>query len=845
MEEEKRRIFVVRTAFNHRPTSVPFRFVQSRKRREKLRNVSASQYNQRQDKVMSSPWRQYQSPSGKSYFHNKRTNETTWERPDSYEEPAASSGPKVFIQVENAQGKTYYYNQADESEVVWVLPKGARAKTRRQSALEVLAQGNSKGRTAAVQELSQYGSPGAPQAAASPLKPPSALPPGWQEVTDPNTQKVYYWNKNTNETSWTVPKSGGGTTRLTLTKKKKKRENVVGESVGDEEYVHRSHEKSAEASRLIKQALQENFVFSKYPEATLRQFIDVMAPMKVSAGKNIITQGEKGDDFYVIERGTCEIYVDNVKVASYKAGNSFGELAMYYKSARAATIKARTNCSLFTIDGKTFRQVSAASMFENVDIATDNLMKIEWLNPLGEELISKVAGACALETVKAGTTIIRKNEKGDKFYIIKKGAVKCFVSETDEPLQLSDGQYFGELALLKDQPRAATVEAVVETQLLTLNRDPFHYLLGPIHEQLNVNYDSHKVIERSAIAAPSRATSRRATVDIKLNLNNIQREELQMKKVLGEGTFGRVELCYHQRTNTSWALKTQQKTQIAEAKQQKACMLEKKVMACLRHPFILLLEATYQTKDLLFMLLECVPGGELFQLLAQRPAGCVPSDHAKFYGGCVIDAFSYMHEQKVVYRDLKPENLLIDRRGYIKVIDFGFGKFLDKAPYRTMTFCGTPEYFAPEIMMGKGYDYSVDVWGVGILIYEMIYGYTPFADHQDGNPHKTMQYIMKNKVSYPTDGNPDRVAKKLIDMLLQKNSTRRLGCGSGGTREVKKHEWFTSSNFNWDALESIKMQAPWVPPLSGDHDVVEPMEQYSSQYRVRPYRGDQKWCAEW
>ena len=125
------------------------------------------------------------------------------------------------------------------------------------------------------------------------------------------------------------------------------------------------------------------------------------------------------------------------------------------------------------------------------------------------------------------------------------------------------------------------------------------------------------------------------------------------------------------------------KVQIAEAKQQKACMLEKKVMASLRHPFILRLEATYQDAHLLYMLLECVPGGELFQLLAQRRTGTVPSDHARFYGACVVDAFSYMHENKIVYRDLKPENLSIAKA--ISVIDF-LVKFLNVKPYRTMTF---------------------------------------------------------------------------------------------------------------------------------------------------------------
>ena len=831
------------------------------------------------------PWKKYLSPKGKEYYHNSDTNVTTWKQPIDYVESATkpSSGSSnnnnnsgktnLYVKVTNAKGKTYYYNQAT-NETCWVIPEGGKVITRRHSALMQLAEGKGPAGTntspvkkaaLAVYENEMRQATRSPNAPSTSLKP--KLPSDWQAVVDQKTGKTYYWNQITGKTSWTVPGglsppkkilSGGNSNstsssgRSGKVKKGRRGKNVVGESVGDDEYVRENIRKSQAVQNIIKKALKSNFVFDKLPESTHKDFIDVMAPVKHSAGHVIIQEGEMGDNFFVLESGTCDVLIQGKKVASLRAGQSFGEKGMYFNDPRNATIKAATACNLWTINRTTFLHIAHAAMNQNVDVASENLEKIEWLKGLGEEEITKVAGACSSEEAPAGSIIVKKGEKGDKFYIIKSGTVKCYVSENDaNPLYLGKGKFFGELALLKDQPRAATVEAVKDVQLLTLNRQAFQVLLGPIHARLKVSYETGNMkaqrqsIDQRHTEEMNRQSKLKRREQEKMNSNNIEMKELQKKKVLGEGTFGRVELVYHQRTQTSWALKTQMKAQIVEAKQQKACMLEKKVMASLRHPFILRLEATYQDTHLLYMLLECVPGGELFQLLAQKRTGTVPSDHARFYGACVVDAFSYMHDNKIVYRDLKPENLLIDREGYIKVIDFGFAKFLDVKPYRTMTFCGTPEYFAPEIMLGKGYDFSVDTWGIGILIYEMIYGYTPFADFEANNPHTTMKYIMKNKVDFPTDGNPDRVVKKLIKCLLAKKVVQRLGCGLNGTKDVKTHEWFNSKEFNWERLENKEMKAPWVPKLKGDHDVVEPMEEYSNEYRPRKYRGDQDWCKKW
>lgn len=445
--------------------------------------------------------------------------------------------------------------------------------------------------------------------------------------------------------------------------------------------------------------------------------------------------------------------------------------------------------------------------------------------------------------------IINKGDHGDKFYIVKSGMVKCNIDEVHPALFLGPKKFFGERALLRDQPRAAHVIAARATECLSLTRHAFHVLLGPIHADLQKEYSGSSSPEAPVAvkeSAPSRELEDNGMEEV-FNSKNYKLDELIMGPVLGEGTFGRVQLVTHQDTNTKWALKIMMKAQIQEMGQTKATMLEKDVMMKIRHPLCLRLEATFASKDLLYMMLEIVHGGELFQLLADSETGVVSPVDARFYAACVIDAFSYLHGKGIVYRDLKPENLLLDKNGYLKVIDYGFAKFLTEAPYKTFTFCGTPEYFAPEMMAGQGYAHSVDTWGVGILIYEMLYGFTPFADFENNDPRQTMRYIMKKEVNFPPDGISNDKCEDIIRGLLTKDADMRLGCDETGIAEVKSHALY--KGFDWELFYSMKMKSPWCPTLTGPDGVVETTEEYDTyetyMRNVQKYKGSQDWCKGW
>jgi serine/threonine protein kinase len=316
---------------------------------------------------------------------------------------------------------------------------------------------------------------------------------------------------------------------------------------------------------------------------------------------------------------------------------------------------------------------------------------------------------------------------------------------------------------------------------------------------------------------------------------------------LGVGSFGRVELVQDKRDPTQmYALKMQQKHNIMTSKQLENCMNERKLLEECTHPFICMLHATYSDKNLLYMLLECVKGGELFQLLRSTPTHCVPVASCQFYAACVIDALGYLHKMNIIYRDLKPENLLIDADGYIKIVDLGFAKKLKRNQmYRTYTICGTPDYMSPEMLTNLGYNVSVDVWAVGVLIFEMICGYAPFGEQMNGvgkhDAATTMKNIMHQHVLIPVQ---DSSVIRIIRSLLVKNPINRLGCGSqGGILKLFRHPFF--QNINQSDLHQRRTKSPWRPLLEDGTSVVEPAEVYQWEFRIQDYDGTQDYFKEW
>jgi len=417
-------------------------------------------------------------------------------------------------------------------------------------------------------------------------------------------------------------------------------------------------------------------------------------------------------------------------------------------------------------------------------------------------------------------------------YLVVSGQVVVTKSENggtpQELTRVEPGDYFGERALLNNDVRAATVTCVQATQCLKLDRVAFNLLLGPLEDLLKRRVASYNAAP-AGHGAPGKEGS---DSEVEQLDRSIRFEDLVHVAVLGRGSFGHVTLVKHRVTTKPYALKAVSKAQIVETSQEEHIMNEKKIMATVHHPFYVNLITTFNSKNLLYFLLEPSLGGELFTVL--RKHRFFHENTAKFYAAHIILGFECMHAKHYVYRDLKPENLLLGTDGYLKITDFGFAK---KVKGRTWTLCGTPEYLAPEIVSNKGHNQAVDWWTVGILIYEMLASFTPFY-HDDYM--KMYAKIARGKFKCPS--HLTKHAREIIKEFLQVVPTKRLGVVKGGAKLIRKHKWF--SGFNWEDLLARKIAAPIIPTVRDPFDVsnfdpvedAEPVEEYDG-------RDDGNWDA--
>lgn len=283
-------------------------------------------------------------------------------------------------------------------------------------------------------------------------------------------------------------------------------------------------------------------------------------------------------------------------------------------------------------------------------------------------------------------------------------------------------------------------------------------------------------------------------------------EDFEMVKTIGTGTFARVTLCREKTSRDYYALKILAIHDIIRLKQVEHVKNEKSILQDIQHPFLIKLNWCSKDKSFLYMLFPYVVGGELFSYL--RSSGRFNSSTTLFYTAEIVTALEYLHSLNVIYRDLKPENLMLDQEGHLKIIDFGFAK---RVTDRTWTLCGTPEYLAPEIIQSKGHNRAVDWWALGILIYEMLAGYPPFFDD---NPFGIYEKILSGKIDWPR--HVDQIAKDLIKKLLVQDRNKRLGNLKNGTEDVKRHRWFKS--LDWEEVYQRQLKPPIVPKVSYEGD---------------------------
>ncbi|CAG0884400.1 unnamed protein product [Cyprideis torosa] len=562
--------------------------------------------------------------------------------------------------------------------------------------------------------------------------------------------------------------------------------------------------KNDRSRELIRTAIQDND-FMKNLEATqISEIVDCVYPTSYAAGSLIIREGDVGNKVYVLEDGQVEVSKEGKFLSVLAPGKVFGELAILYNCKRTATIKATTDCKLWAIERQCFQTIMMRTGLIRQAEYTDFLKSVPTFKKLSEDTLIKIADVLEETFYRKGDYIIRQGARGDTFFIISKGQVKVTMKQQDGKEEkyirtLSKGDFFGEKALQDEDTRTANIIADSDdVTCLVIDRDTFSALISNLPE-IRTRYADENGNKRVYSPLPCNDRIRPEFASTRLT-------DLRILATLGVGGFGRVQLVQlHQDNAKSFALKQMKKALIVETRQQAHIMSEKEIMMECDCEFIVKLFRTFKDRKYLYMLMETCLGGELWTILRDR--GCFDDSTARFYTSCVLEAFDYLHCRSIIYRDLKPENLLLDQRGYIKLVDFGFAKKLQNGR-KTWTFCGTPEYVAPEVIMNKGHDISADYWSLGVLMFELLTGTPPFTGT---DPMRTYNIILRGIEAIDFPRNITRNASNLIKKLCRDSPTERLGYQKGGIRDIQKHKWF--DGFNWDGLRGRSIKPPIIPVI--------------------------------
>lgn len=607
--------------------------------------------------------------------------------------------------------------------------------------------------------------------------------------------------------------------------------------------------KTLEERTTISQALWRNEnlqTMVQLSKEKVNEFVDICWKETIPKGKDLIAEGDlDGDYFYIVQEGGFDIKVMQgshvKKISEVRKGGSFGELALLYLTPRAATVQATSNSVVWVIDRNSFKNILTKVSEERAKEYVKILSKVEVLSSLLVDEKIALANALTSLTFVRNEVICRQGEKGTTFYILYDGEVavsqngKQVAKMEASAAKIHDpgfqGVYFGEKALLQEETRTATVTVTSQTaNVLALDQESFSSLLGTITDKMAVNKQSHG---RKTIKPTSSVVGGQLPDKPK---EHVKHANLKYIGLLGCGTFGYVELVENEETKSTYALKMLSKGYIVRTGMQESIMNEKNILMMTNSPFIIKLFETYNLQQYIAFLLEPALGGELLHIYKTK-ALYGSEKHAHFYLACVTLGFEHMHTRRIIYRDLKPENIVLNKHGYAKLIDMGLAKFIIG---KTFTTCGTPEYFSPEMIGSSGHTIAVDWWALGILLFELLAGHTPFvASHPMGIYAKVAKGIEHVKF-------PEKIkesAAKLIKDLLQADPTHRLPMRPAGVEGFKKHPW--NAGMDWAGVASLMVQPPYTPNVRSKKDLSNIAAKREDMPKPLDYQDDGSgWDAE-
>ena len=421
-----------------------------------------------------------------------------------------------------------------------------------------------------------------------------------------------------------------------------------------------------------------------------------------------------------------------------------------------------------------------------------NLYHLKNIDIFKEASDSRLIEICKImkkEKFQPNETIFKERDSGDKLYLIKKGIVDVY--KNDKFIrQLCTGNCFGELSLLVNEPRSATIISSSTTTLYTLTQENF---LSCVDKNM-LNYLSKKIALQDNF--------------------NITLNDLFFCKSLGRGKFGQVTLVHNNKN--FYAIKAVKRK---EAEKQKILIKyfiqERNILLKLDHPFIMKLVRTFKNEENIFYMMEYINGVVLSKYIESRDAKTIKNVYeTQFFMSFIFIVLEYLNNRKICHRDLKPDNIMVDEKGFIKIIDFGTSVEIENF---TSTITGTPHYIAPEVLIGKGYNFSCDYWSAGIIAHEIYYNFYPFGNKAI-DPMDVYREVIKKELKLPKNGNVN--VNDFIKKLLKKKVSDRI-CS---LEKVKECDLYT--DYNWDEIIELKAKVPYTPQTTA----LKQMSSYMLKY---------------
>lgn len=557
--------------------------------------------------------------------------------------------------------------------------------------------------------------------------------------------------------------------------------------------------KTASETSLIVKAIQTNDFLSRLDDEQIAMMVDLLMASRFKPGQEVIKEGSEGNSMYIVAAGELLVTQGGRNLRTLNTGDVFGELAILYNCKRTATVKAKTAVHLWCMERQTYRTIITNKSKKKREQLMGFLKTSRTLKDLNDVQLSKIIDSMEEVKYQDKDVIVREGAEGNTFYIILKGEVlvtKNVNGHQKQIRRMGKGEHFGEQALIREVLRTATCTADGPVTCFSIDKEVFEETIPVEHLEL---FDDSKVMQEAQAppkSSPSSTLRLKDLVPVVYQEGRFQGDPV----TLGVGGFGRVDLMTTVNHGKYYAMKRVSKKHIVAKRQEEHMLFEKKILKATQCDFIVRLHAAFKDTRYIYMVMEFCGGGEIWTKL--KEVGRFDEPITVFCTACVVEAYAYLHKKNIMYRDLKPENLMLDVKGYAKLVDFGFAKELVRGE-KTYSFVGTPEYMAPEIIKNQGHDFAVDFWSLGILIFELLVGSPPFSSTE---PQKIYAKILDGVLKYPPY--LSEASKSIISKLCRPRPGQRLGNTKNGIKDVRHHRWFSS--MNWHKLRMCQLDAPTV-----------------------------------